>query len=85
MMLNIWRGRRIKGLDSGILLRFAIPPVVSGGILIALGAWLLATKAPVADTFWPAMVMSLTILLCGIGMLAYRWLLNRSNSADEEN
>ena len=79
-MLNIFRSQRSKSVDSQVLLWFGIPPTITGGFMTMLGVWMLLSGQAIADTFWTAMVISVTILVCGVGALAYRWHLDRKSS-----
>lgn len=72
-MLKLFRNKRDQNPHCQILLWFAVPPTVAGGLATALGIWILMVEESRADTFLPAMLVSVSMLCCGIGTLAYRW------------
>ena len=72
-MLKLFRNERDQNLYGQILLWFGIPPTIAGGLATALGIWILMAEESRPDTFLPAMLISVSILCCGIGTLAYRW------------
>lgn len=72
-MLRLFRNKRDQSLYSQILLWFGVPPTIAGGLATALAIWILVAEESRADTFLPAMLVSLSILSCGIGTLVYRW------------
>ena len=77
-MLNIFRNRRARSTESKFLLRLGLLLVVPGATLTAMGIYLRLSDATISDTFWAAMAISVSILLCGIGALAHRWRLDRN-------
>ncbi len=78
-MLKIFRRGGPKSKEREIPIGFALAPIIGGGLMTIWGVWMLISGQPVADTFWSGLIISIWMMIIGIGILAYLWRLDRKN------